>query len=480
MKNYIHSLVIPSLCLSVVACSSASKNDLSKDSAKTNSTVATSTKESENAFKLRPYAKEVLKNGLTIYFVKDTSLPRVSLQALVGVGASNESLDKAGLNAMTAYMLEQGTTTRTATMIADELGQLGTELGISADDDMTTVRVDSLSTSAEKILNVFSDVLMMPNFSEKEIERIRTRTVSAIKKQSDDPSSYASLEAAQYLFGSESRYGTSVIGVEESVKALRKKDLVKHYLTYYRPNNTTIAVVGNFDTAFQEKVKATFSSWIKKNIPVSEFKQTAANEGFKVKLLVKKGLQQTQIRYLHLGIDRKNPDFLALRLGNETLGGGFAGRLNQKIRDDLGLTYSIYSYFDVLKYRGSYIVSTFTKNENAGKVVDEVKTVLENYLKDGATSKEVEASKNQLIGQFPRAIETADRLSYNLMVLDFYGIPHDYLTTYNQQVMALTETTTKAAMQKALNAENFKVLVYGDESIIPQFEKYKPEVVHLK
>ena len=150
------------------------------------------------------------------------------------------------------------------------------------------------------------------------------------------------------------------------------------------------------------------------------------------------------------------------------------------MRDDLGLTYSIYSSFEARKERGSFDISTFTKNETAGKTVDETLGVLSSYLETGADEKEISASRNQLIGQFPRAIETADRLAYNLLALDFYGISMDYLTDYNKNVAAISAKDAHAAIKKALSAQNVKVLVYGDDKIVSQFEKYKPEIVRAK
>jgi len=198
-----------------------------------------------------------------------------------------------------------------------------------------------------------------------------------------------------------------------------------------------------------------------------------------VKLIVKKGLKQTQIRLSQVGIDRKDPDFIPLRLANEALGGSLGSRLNQKVREDLGLTYSIYSSFDVRKDRGSFDISTFIKNETAAKALDETLKVVADYDAGGATDAEVAASRNQLVGQFPRAIETADRLVYNLLVLDFYGISNDYLVDYIKNVNKIKMKEINGAFKRHVDPKNFKVVVYGDSSIVPQFEKYKPEIIRL-
>ncbi|WP_374078605.1 M16 family metallopeptidase [Bdellovibrio bacteriovorus] len=472
MKRISLALALPLICSSFVACSSSSKKASKPPS-------AGYVTKGNGSFKLQPYKEVTLENGLKIIFIHDATLPRVSLTMMLKTGSLQEPAQKAGLNALTAYLLEQGTQSQDAMKIADEFGQLGSAIDITPGSDVTTVYTDSLTTGADTLLDLFADVSMNPAFKDGEISRLRSQMLAGLQKKIDNPSSYADDEADKFLFG-EHPYGRDVNGTPEGLRGISKQDIIKHYLTYYRPNNASLAVVGSFDEAFEKRVQDVFAKWTKRTIPATNVTAPPAVDAMKVKLIVKKGLQQTQIRITQLGIARNDEDYLRLRLGNEVLGGSFASRLNQKVRDDQGLTYSIYSYFDVRKERGSFEVSTFTKNETAGKTLEESLKVVSDYVAQGAQEAEVTASRNQLIGQFPRAIETADRLAYNLLALDFYGIPVDYLTDFNKNVGAIRLKDSNAAFKKAVDPAKFKVLVYGDEKIIPQFEKYKPEVVRAK
>ncbi|MFM6929125.1 MAG: M16 family metallopeptidase [Bdellovibrio sp.] len=469
LKNVV---AVPLICVSLSACMTSSKTV-------TKAAPAGYTANKGNgSFTLKPFKEVVLDNGLKIIYVRDETLPRVSFTMLVKTGNMQEPVAEAGLNAMTAYLLEQGTQSRDAMKIADEFGQMGSSLDINPGYDVTTIYADSLTSSAEKMLDVFSDVIMNPAFKDMEIARMRSQVMSALKKKVDNPSSYADEQMDLFLFG-EHPYGRDVNGTVDGVKALTKQEIIKHYLTFYRPNNTTMAVVGQFDDAFEKQVQDIFSKWTKRTIPVVAVTTPPPIDRLQVKLIVKKGLKQTQIRLSQVGIDRKDSDFIPLRLANEALGGSFGSRLNQKVRDDLGLTYSIYSSFDVRKERGSFDISTFTKNETAAKALDETLKVVADYDAGGATDAEVTASRNQLVGQFPRAIETADRLVYNLLVLDFYGISNDYLVDYIKNVNKIKPKEINAAFKRHIDAKNFKVIVYGNDSIVPQFEKYKPEVIRL-
>ncbi|KHD89462.1 MAG: peptidase M16 [Bdellovibrio sp. ArHS] len=471
MKRISLVITLPLICSALLACSTSAKKEGPKPG-------TGYVQKGNGSFKLQPYKEVTLENGLKIIYIHDASLPRVSFTLLLKTGNMQETASKAGLNALTAYMLEQGTQTRDALKIADDFGQLGAGMDVSPGYDVTTLYSDSLITSSGTLLELFADVAMNPAFKDAEINRIRSQMLANLQKKIDNPSAFADDKMDQFLYGNHP-YSRDVNGTPEALRGITKQDIIKHYLTFYRPNNASLAVVGSFNADFEKAVQDVFAKWTKRTIPEVATEAAPAIEGLKVKLIVKKGLQQTQIRVAQLGIDRKNEDYLRLRLSNESLGGGFASRLNQKVRDDLGLTYSIYSFFDVRKDRGSFEISTFTKNETAGKTLEETLKVVSDYVTGGAQEPEVAAARNQLIGQFPRAIETADRLAYNLLSLDFYGIPVDYLTDFNKNVGKIKVSDSNAAIQRALGAGGFKVLVYGDEKIISQFEKYKPEIQKL-
>lgn len=431
---------------------------------------------SNGSFKLQPYKEVVLDNGLKIFFITDDSLPRVSLSLLVKTGSLQESAHDAGLNALTANLLEQGTQSRDANKIADEFGQLGSNLQVTPTSDSTLIFADSLSNSKEQLLSLISDVAMNPAFKDGEVQRIKSQVIAGLRKKIDNPSAFAGDKADAFIFG-DHPYGRDVNGTEESVRSLTKQNIIKHFLIYYRPNNASLAVVGKFTPEFEAQVKEVFGKWTKRAVPALNIKPALESDALKVRVVTKKGLQQTQIRIGELGIARNDADYLTLRIANEILGGSFASRLNQKIRDDQGLTYSIYSSFDTRLQRGSFDISTFTKNETAGKTLEETLKVVNGFVEEGATEKELAAAKSQLMGQFPRAIETADRLAFNLLSLDFFGIKVDYLTQFTANVEKVKLADVNALIRKRIEPKKLKVLIYGDSVILPQLKAYSPEVV---
>ncbi len=461
------------LLLILSGCSSANKKTLDANS----SSSEPSAKMSQVV--LRPLKTVKLENGLKIYFIEDQTLPRVSLQLLVKVGLTQEPKSLDGLNALTASLLEQGTQKRSATVLADEFGQIGTEVSIAPGGDFTFMSSDSLAKDKEQLLNLFTDVILNPAFKETEIYRLKSNIKASILKKIDNPSSYTDDQFDRFLFG-EHPYAKDIAGDLKSLNKISKSQITKHYLSWYRPNNSILAVVGSLTPEFEKQVISSFKEWKSRPLKSEIQKVVPQVNGMQLKVFSKTGLKQTQIRLGRMGVERKTDDFLTLRLANEVLGGGMASRLMQKVRDQLGLTYGISSGFDFRKDKGSFSISTFTKNESAGQVLQESINVYDQFVNEGVTEKELAAAKSQMIAQFPRSMETVDRFGYNLLVLEFYEIPTDYLNNFIKNVEKISVAEVNQVIKKYLTVDQLKVVIFGDESkILDQLKIYKPEVVKV-
>lgn len=472
MKSILKLIVMSTL----VGCAGSSK----KTEAPKNGKPAPVAVSNGGQLKLRPMREMQLENGLKIVFITDNSLPRVSMTMLTKVGARQDPAGKEGLNNLASQLLEQGTQTKNAMVLADELGKLGTGVGIEAGNDFTMISMDALVNSSEKMLALYSDIILNPAFLDVEVARAKSQIIAQQRKKVDNPSNYADDAFDEFLFAGHP-YANDISGTAVSVRKITKQDIIRHYLNNYRPNNSQLAVVGRITKDFEGKVAEAFRKWTGKPIRDFTTPELKPIQGVDMKLLSKAGLQQAQIRIGEFGIRRNDANFLKLRLANVALGGEFGSRLNQRVRDDLGLTYSIYSYFDSRADRGSFVINTFTKNETVGKTVDESLKVFTDFVEKGITEAEFKAAKEQLLGQFPRAIETADRLAYNILILNFYGVPLTYLQDFNKNVAALSLNDVNTAIQKHLDAKNFRVLVYADETkVADQLKSYNPKIEKAK
>lgn len=416
--------------------------------------------DSKTGYHLPPFQEEHLQNGLTVLFVADEKLPYVSYSLLLRVGSAQDPEGLSGLSSMVAEVLDKGTKKRKAQQIASDLGNMGAEFDANANLEYSVVGGSSLSTHAEALLQNMTEILTEPTFSDQEIERARKQMLAAIEHRLDNPDAFADVTFESFLYGHHP-YAHSVIGDAKSVKAIKKKHIIQHYLRYYRPNNGILAVVGKFTPELQKKIVDAFSVWPSRDVPAVKYPDAPTIKDLEIELVDKPGLVQSQIRLGHIGIKRQNPDFIALRVANTILGGAFASRLNDRVRKELGLTYSISSAFDPRQDRGPFSISTFTKNETVGQTLKETLGVLSSFRENGITKDELEMAKGYMKGIFPQAIETPEKLAFNLMLLRFYGVPDSYLTNYLHDVDQVRIGDVNDAIKKYFDDKHMKVVVYG-------------------
>lgn len=412
---------------------------------------------------LKKYDEVKLDNGLTVLFIEDQTLPRVGFGLMIKSGSALDPVGQEGLMNLTMQMLGSGTSTRDAMKLADDFAQLGSSLEIATADDNALMTAATLSRYKGDLLQLMADVVMNPAFTEKEMNRKKSENIANLQRLSDDPTAYADILIGKQIYG-DHPYAQVNLGKVKSLQAITRTKVIRNYFEKIRPNNAILTVYGQFYADFKKTVKDTFGKWQKGTQEIKDV-SLPTELGKKDLLLVSRpGLQQAQIRLGELGIQRQDPDFLRLRLANLILGGGFVSRLNSKVRDDLGLTYSISSQFETKKERGTFVISTFTRNDKVGETIKNTREIFDQFVAQGITPTELDSAKAVLTGQFPMAIETTDRLALNLMMLRLYGVPDSYLKNFLSDVNAITVEQVNEAIHKHFSTENLKTIVYADQS----------------
>lgn len=401
-----------------------------------------------------------LENGLKVYFVQDDSLPQVSIQMLIPVGNAYEPTGLEGLSTMTSGLLDKGTKNKNALELSDLLSDSGSGFSASASYDFTILSTQALTTEFPKVLNLFVEILKEPQFPNEEIERERQLMQVTLKSRKDRSGPLADLEMTQSFYSGH-HYGRDLYGTPDSLKKIKREDIVAFYKKHFHPKGSYLAVSGRISSEIEKQILEQMKNW-KSEQPREVIKVPfqALNNREKLRVLPTPHKAQTEIRMIQPGIPRAHPDFLKYRLANEILGGSFASRLNQKVRDDLGLTYSIYSYLDNRDVAGSWVISTFSKNEVADRTISEIQKVVSDFVSQGITSEELAAAKNLAKAQLPRALETSDKLAYNLMVLDFYGVGVNYLIGYNEAIDKISKDQVNQVIRKHFQADQIEILSF--------------------
>jgi len=420
-----------------------------------------------SSFKLRKYKEEVWGNGLKVIYIKDDSLPLTSLHLLVDAGQRREPEAKSGLAAFVGELFTKGTVKLPAEKLSEELSERAIDIKFSVDSDYVMMTANSLTRQKEEMADYFSSVLLQPRFSKKELNRLKKITLSQLQKTVDYPKQLVGQAYSEAIFG-DHPYGKRSAGKVRDVQSFKRKDILRFYRRYYRPNQSMLAIVGNYDEKFVQQLKKNLSPWKNRVVKPYSYPKLSKTKGIEVQLIDKPDLKQTQIRMGHLGIDRKDKDFLSLRIANTILGGAFFSRLNKEIRIKRGLTYSIRSTSSSGIDKGAITVSTFSRHEKVGETIEQTLVLLKDFVSRGVTDQEVKDTKGLLKGRFPRMLETPESLAYNLLILKFYGISEDYLTDYLGDISSLSASDVNRAIQKHFSPDNIKITVYTSKKKVIQ------------
>lgn len=414
---------------------------------------------SKSQFKLRDYSELQLSNGLRVTLIPDQKLPYFTLNLLVKSGSLADPQGKAGVANLAAALLDQGTKTKTALRLADELEQKGSEFGASVSNEYTRITGTSLSLYKDELLSLFSDMLQNPAYSVSEIRRYKQQTISSLKKTVDNPGSLTRKAYGRYIFTGHD-YGKNPVTVR-SISSIKRSDLVKFHKKHYNADNTNLYVVGKFGPNIKLKLEKAFGGL---ESGVSQSKKLAdpvKPKGRQILLVTKKDLKQSQVAMGHPSIFRNHPDYLKLQIAGTILGRGFSSRLLKEIRVKRGLTYSIGAYFNAQKSAGSFNISTFSRNEKAAEIVRETLKVVDKFVQEGITEEELSVAQGLLKGGFPRLIETPEDLANNMQLLNFMGVGVDYLKNYQSRISSYSVADINKAIKKHMSAQNIKIVVFA-------------------
>ena len=433
--------------------------------------ISCTTSSIKKDFAIRDYRELKLKNGLKVLLVQDSSLPYISTSLLFRQGSIIDPTLYFGLTSFVTGMLDMGTKNRSALEITDAFAKLGTQFSSTTHRDYILITTSTLSRYQKTLFELLAEVISQPSFPEAEIERHRNKVLAAIKTMSDRPSVYAQKMYNMYLYEGHP-YGRSTLGSLKSVNSIKRKQIIDHYSKVFHPGNATLAVVGDIDDDMVSSLEDVFKDWKDTKTEPLSFPRKPIIKDRLIRLVTKDDLTQAEIRIGHIGIKRSDPDFLRLRIANTILGRGFVSRLMDHVRDNLGLTYSISSDFDARLDKGPFSITTFTKNQTTGKIIQEILTILESLYKEGVTEEEVSLAKKYLLGVFPQAIETPERLAFNLLILRLYGVSDNYLRTYQSEISKISVRQVNAAIKKHIDPYNLKILIYASSKVLPQIRSF--------
>ncbi|KHE93246.1 MAG: insulinase family protein [Candidatus Scalindua rubra] len=413
------------------------------------------------------YRKSTLDSGLRVIMVEHHELPIVAIELLVKTGSVHESREEPGLAHIVTQLLREGTHTKRSLEISESIDFIGGSLGVDCGYDSSSVMTTALVKHFETILDLLSEVARFPVFNAKDIEIHRDKTITTILREKDNKTSIAGRHFSEMLYG-EHPYAHPPIGTMKGLKAISRDKIIRFHKTHYLPNNSILTVVGdiNYEKTLAE-IRETFGGWKKGTVPEQTLLPVPEIDGYKIRIVNKPDLTQTEIRLGNMGIARDDPDYFALMLLNHIFGRGPASRLYTKVRSEKGLTYGASSGFATRKLRGPFYVRTYSKNETAIETLLLVLDELKKLKSGGVTEEELESAKSFYVGHYPLSIETPAQIASKIIVQEFYGLPENYIDKYLDNVMAVSMEDIDGAIKRVLDPENLVItLVSKSEDIL--------------
>jgi zinc protease len=408
------------------------------------------------------YETRKLSNGLQVYAIQHREQPVITIRLVISAGAVNDPSDMPGVASFAANLLNQGTMSRSAVQIAEAIDQVGGFLEAGADMEGTTVTASVLKDDAALAFELMTDIVMNPAFDKDEIDRLRLQSLSSLSANMEDPDFIADAVFERVVYGLHP-YGHLTGGTLQSIPRIKRENLAAFHDTYYVPNISALAIVGDLAAAESfELAEKWFGSWQQKDVPKAPVGQVSELMGRQIVILNKPDAVQTEIRVGHLNVNRKDPDYFNVLVSSYVLGGSAAGRLNTSLRVKRGLTYGAYATITPRKGPGTFYSVTDTRTEKTAEAVNLVLEEIQTLRGTEVPDQELNDAKSYIIGSFPLSIEVPADLATRLTTVFLYDLGDDYLATYRDRLAAVSSQDVLRVSRENISTDNIAIVLVGN------------------
>ncbi len=420
--------------------------------------------------RLPKFERAALTNGLKLILAERHEIPVVNLILAVDAGFASDQFSVPGSAGLAMRVLDQGTKTRNAIQIREDLERVGAQLSAGSNLDTSFVRLSALKTNLERSLGIFADVIVNPVFPESDFRREQKNRVVAIQQEKVQPVAMALRVLPLLLYGKDHAYGNPLTGsgTEASVASLTRDGLVKFHQTWFKPNNASLIIVGDTNLAeIRPMLEKLFAGWEQGDVPKKNLPMVRNADRQTVYIVDKPGAIQSTVIAGNIAPPKANPDEIAIETLNTLLGGMFTSRINMNIREDKHWSYGATSLVYSARGQRPFIAFAPVQSDKTKETMLEISKELRDVKKDRpATPEELGMAQNNLTLSLPGSRETMDAVASSILELVQYGLPDNYFETYAGKVRAMTVGDMTAAADKMIQTDGLVWVVVGDRSKI--------------
>ncbi|WP_353427348.1 insulinase family protein [Polynucleobacter sp. MWH-UH19D] len=411
-------------------------------------------------------------NGAKAYLVQTKSLPMVDIEVSIDAGDRYDPAGKSGLADLVAGLMTYGARgdkgLLSEAQIADEIADLGANIGFSVSGERATLRIRSLSRKdlRDRAVQLVAAMLSAPSYDANIVAREKQRTITSLLEAETKPEYVLERRFKSMVYGN---YPLAQSPSVKSVSAITPADLAQFHKRFYRSDRMIVSIVGDVD---QAQAKEIVQNLLKKipqagpNIPtLAQLQRSPVEPLSEREVFIPFDSQQAHIAMGMTAVTRNNPDYFPLLVGNYILGGGgFVSRLMSEVREKRGLAYSVFSYFSPGKDAGIFQAGLQTKSDQGALALEVMSQTIANFIANGPTVSELLAAKANLVNGYPLRIDNNRKLLDNVSSIVWNDLPLNTMEIWTQQVEAVTLDQVTAAFQKYLAMDRMKIVVLGAQN----------------
>ncbi|MEW5764559.1 MAG: insulinase family protein [Acidobacteriota bacterium] len=415
-----------------------------------------------NEIKMPAVERVQLPNGLKVILVEDHELPVIQMRALVRGGKVAEPAGKTGLSDLFGESHRTGGVQSLSGDKVDEfLERIGASIESGVSDAYGSLSAKTLKENFDQVLPLYVEFLASPAFAGDKVDLAKTHLNSVIARRNDEVMNIARREILKVIYGAGSPYARQIEYAD--VENLSREDLLAFHGAYYRPDNAHLAVWGDFDTAaMKDKLAAAFASW-KASGPRPEIPEPFLFPPEpSVNYIEKKDIEQTFLFAGLLGLRLDDPDFPAVNMLSEILGGSMASRLFTQIRTLKGLAYGAGGFMvPAYDHPGAFYFFTSTKPSTTALALETLLDELKKIRVEPVTDEELDRAKKGYLNSYAFEFDSTDKIVNRLLTYDFYGYPADFNARLRDAIEKVTKDDVLAAAKKHLRVEDLAVIAIG-------------------
>ena len=413
-----------------------------------------------------------LSNGLKVSLVQRSSVPVVRMSMMFDAGYAADQFGAAGLASLAGQMMTEGTKTRTALQISDQLADLGASINGGSDLDYTNLNMSALKPNFDASLDLYTDILLNPAFPQKDFERVQKEQLLKIKQEQSAPVAMGLRILPKLLYGSGHAYSNPFTGSgnEASVSKITRNDLVQFHQTWFVPNNARLVVVGDIDAAeLQGKLEKRLAGWKAKDVPKKNISDVALPAQPSVYIIDKPGAQQSIIFAAEISPSAKDPDYESIQMMNKILGGEFTSRINMNLREDKHWSYGAFNINMDAKGPSFFTAYAPVQTDKTKESAAELFKELTQYIGDKpATEAEFSKVRGNSILQLPGNWETNAAVLVSLLEAIKYDRGVAYLDNYAVMLRNMQLSDIHNAAKKVIKPGSLTWVIVGDRAKIEQ------------